>query len=406
MNCIFDNFNKKEATPFLQPNRNDPGKFIFPTTGTALAQAVQATSGSVFTFSQPQKDQPQKSLFTANQSSLFPAQQPQKSLFTANQSSLFPAQQPQKSLFTANQSSLFPAQQEPQKSLFTANQPSLFPAQQEPQKSLFTANQPSLFPAQQEPQKSLFTANQSSLFPAQQEPQKSLFTANQSSLFPAQKSLFTANQPSLFLAPQPQKPLTSVRLTKYTSNISTEKILALLSSEYYARDEDITAVTQLNPVWDTNDVLRVAPIAVAAFVDKNVIPFAQLPKIHVKFLQDLVQETVNTEEDVWKLVIDLATSHGLLNIVNYINMVRPHKTLSIQQQHITSEIAFVLAVHAFVTNNDRPHDVMTVSKQYSKDTAKLAADMCMANYGLSWILKMQTSDYINKHKNTYIISVP
>jgi len=346
MNCIFDNFNKKEATPFLQPNRNDPGKFIFPTTGTALAQAVQATSGSVFTFSQPQKDQPQKSLFTANQPSLFPAQQPQKSLFTANQ-------------------------------------PSLFPAQQEPQKSLFTANQPSLFPAQ-----------------------KSLFTANQSSLFPAQKSLFTANQPSLFLAPQPQKPLTSVRLTKYTSNISTEKILALLSSEYYARDEDITAVTQLNPVWDTNDVLRVAPIAVAAFVDKNVIPFAQLPKIHVKFLQDLVQETVNTEEDVWKLVIDLATSHGLLNIVNYINMVRPHKTLSIQQQHITSEIAFVLAVHAFVTNNDRPHDVMTVSKQYSKDTAKLAADMCMANYGLSWILKMQTSDYINKHKNTYIISVP
>jgi hypothetical protein len=57
-----------------------------------------------------------------------------------------------------------------------------------------------------------------------------------------------------------------------------------------------------------------------------------------------------------------------------------------------------------VTNNDRPHEAMTVSKRYSKDVAKLTTDMCMASYGLSWILETQTSDYISKHRNTYILS--
>lgn len=199
-----------------------------------------------------------------------------------------------------------------------------------------------------------------------------------------------------------------MKLTKYTSKITTEKTLALLSSEWYVRNKDNTVISQLAPACDAKDVTKVAPLAVAAFVDKSVLePLVQLPKIHVKFLQELVQETVKTEEDVWKCVTNLATAHGLYIIVQYINAVRPHKTVTIQQQQITPEIAFVLAVHAFVTNNDRPHDVMSVCKGY-KDagnaTAKLAADMCMASYGLSWILGTQTPDYISKHRNTYILS--
>jgi len=196
-----------------------------------------------------------------------------------------------------------------------------------------------------------------------------------------------------------------VKLTKYTSKITIEKVIALLSSEWYVKDEDITAISQLNPACDAKDVTKVAPLAAAVFVDEtSIASLTQLPKIHVKFLQELVQETVKTEEDVWNRAIDLATSHGMYNIIQYINEVRPHKTLTIQQQRITPEIAFVLAVHAFVTNNNRPHEVMTVSKKYSKDVAKLAADMCMASYGLSWILETQTQDYIRKHRNTYILS--
>jgi hypothetical protein len=198
---------------------------------------------------------------------------------------------------------------------------------------------------------------------------------------------------------------TSVKLTKYTPKITTEKVLALLSSEWYVKDEDITVISQLNPVCDAKDVTKVAPLAAAAFVDESVmVPLTQLAKIHVKFLQELVQETVETEEDVWNLAIYLTTSHEMYNMVQIINAARPHRTVTIQRHLITPEVAFVLAVHAFATNNNKPHDVMTVSEKYSKDVAKLAADMCMASYGLGWILETQTQDYISKHGDTYILS--
>lgn len=308
MNCIFDSFNKKEAAanPFLQPNRNDPGKFTFPT-GAALAQAAQAQkgqaplSGASFSFGT-----------TTSGGAGF------NGLGTSG--------------FGSSTSGF--------------GQPT---------------QTPTLFPA-----------------------------------------LFHSQTPSQFATLNTAPQQTSVKLTKYTSKITTEKVIALLSSEWY---EDITVISQLNPACDPKDVTKVAPLAAAAFVDESVMaPLTQLPKIHVKFLQELVQETVKTEDDVWKRAIDLATSHGMYNIVQIINAARPHKTLTIQQQQITPEIAFVLAVHAFVTNNDRPHEVMTVSKRYSKDTAKLAADMCMASYGLSWILETQTPDYISKHRNTYTLS--
>jgi hypothetical protein len=210
----------------------------------------------------------------------------------------------------------------------------------------------------------------------------------------------TAPPPQTLVKPSP------VKLTKHTTKITTEKVLALLSSEWYVKDEDIISISQLAPEHDAKDVTKVAPLAVAAFVDESVMAqLTQLPKIHVRFLQELVQETDKTEEDVWKRVVGLAASHGMYKIVEYINAARSHETPpNIQHQQITPEIAFVLAVHAFVTNNDKPHEVMVVSKRYSEDVVKLAADMCMASYGLGWILGEQTQDYISKHRNTYILS--
>lgn len=362
MNCIFDSFNKKEATanPFLQPNRNDPGKFTFPT-GAALAQAAQFSKGQA-----PQSG-PSFS-FGSNATS-----------GTAGFS------------FTPSTTSTgsfgFGQTTQP-------TGPTPTPFTQPPQQTFFQSPQP-LFPTQT-PQ---------TLFPSQQ-PQ-SLFPSSQSFLGVSGDGTSQAFASIVSINTTPQQ--AAVKLTKYTSKITTEKTLALLSSEWYVKYEDITVISQLAPACDAKDVTKVAPLAVAAFVDESVLaPLVQLPKIHVKFLQELVQETVKTEEDVWKRVTSLATTHGLYNIVQYINAVRPHKTLTIQHQQITPEIAFVLAVHAFVTNNDRPHDVMSVCKGYKdagSTTAKLAADMCMASYGLSWILETQTPDYISKHRNTYILSI-
>ncbi len=358
MNCIFDSFNKKEATanPFLKPNRNDPGKFTFPT-GAALAQAAQFSKGQA-----PQSG-PSFS-FGSNATS------------GAAGFSFAPSS-------TSTGSFGFGQATRP-------IGPTQTPFAQPPQQTFFQQPQP-LFPTQT-PQ---------ALFPSQQS--QSLFPSSQSFL-----GVSGAGTSQAFASINATPQQAAVKLTKYTSKITTEKTLSLLSSEWYVKDGDITVVSQLAPVCDAKDVTKVAPLAVAAFVDESVLaPLVQLPKIHVKFLQELVQETVKTEEGVWECVTSLATAHGLYNIVQYINAVRPHKTLTIQQQQITPEIAFVLAVHAFVTNNDRPHDVMSVCKGY-KDagsaTAKLAADMCMASYGLSWILEAQTSDYISKHRNTYILS--
>ena len=204
-----------------------------------------------------------------------------------------------------------------------------------------------------------------------------------------------------------------MRLANYTQ-ISIDKVLALLSSESYVYDENLTNVSQLNPSYDTNDITKIAQLAVAVFVTADAItPLAQLPKIHIKFLQALVQDNIKTEDDAWKCAIGLATSHGLSTLAQYIKSARPCKTIPIVNEQITPDIAFVLALHSFITNNNRPHDAMSMSKKHSEQSKeqskvviKLTADMCMASYGLGWILETetQTSDYINKHMNTYILS--
>ena len=174
MNCIFDSFNKEEATanPFLQSNRNDPGKFTFPS-GATLAQAAQVSKGQ-HTSSGPTF-------------SLFSTQQPQQSLFSTQQpqQSLFSPQQPQQSLFSP---------QQPQQSLFSP---------QQPQQSLFSP---------QQPQQSLFSTPQ---------PQTSFLGGSSLS---AGRVESTEQSNPLNLASQQM----TVRLTKYTTKITIEKVIALV----------------------------------------------------------------------------------------------------------------------------------------------------------------------------------
>jgi len=326
MNCIFNSFDKKTANPFLQANKNDPGKFMFPTS-TELTQAAQFPKQSrTFSFgnatsgSQPQQFQP---LFQ-------PPQQPFQPLFQ-------PPQQPFQPLF-----------QPPQ-----PFQPLFQPKQSEQTETFYK-----------------------------------LFSD------PLDGSHINAKQKI------------PVKITKFTSNIPIEKLLAILSSDSYVRDENITTVTQLNPGCDPNDITKVAPFAVAAFVDESVtIALTPLTKLHVKFLQELVQETPKNGDDVWNCATYLATTYGLHTVVHSINEARHLKSLIIQKQQISPEVAFVIALHAFATNDNKPHEVMSVSKLHSDTTAKLASDMCMASYGLSWILETQTLDYIRKHKDTYILQL-
>jgi len=375
--------------PVIKEKKNEPGKFHFPT-ATELGQASQfhlvgcsTTPGPTFSFSQPQSIQQPQSLFSFSQPQSI--QQPQaKSLFASQQpqpQNIFPSQQPQ---------SLFPSQQ-PQ-SLFPSQQPqNIFPSQQ-PQ-SLFPSQQPqNIFPSQQPQAKSLF--------PSQQPQAKSLFPSEQSQntyqLFPQ-----TSNSSSIFN----NATETPLRIVKYTTKVSTEKMLAILTSESYVNDENINYLSQLSLTCDKEDVTKVAPLALLTLEDSSATPTTQLAKLHIKFLKELIQETIKSEEDVWNSTIRLATMYGMQTMVQLINMTRPINALTFPEQHITPEISFVLALHAFATNNDNPQNVMSASKRYSKGTAKLAADMCMASYGLGWILNADDkSKYISKHKDTYTIT--
>jgi hypothetical protein len=379
--------------PVIKEKKNEPGKFHFPT-ATELGQASQfhlvgcsTTPGPTFSFSQPQSIQQPQSLFSFSQpqsiqqpqaKSLFASQQPQaKSLFASQQpqpQNIFPSQQPQ---------SLFPSQQ-PQ-SLFPSQQPqNIFPSQQPQAKSLFPSQQPqakSLFPSQQPQAKSLFPSEQSQ---------------NTYQLFPQ-----TSNSSSIFN----NATETPLRIVKYTTKVSTEKMLAILTSESYVNDENINYLSQLSLTCDKEDVTKVAPLALLTLEDSSATPTTQLAKLHIKFLKELIQETIKSEEDVWNSTIRLATMYGMQTMVQLINMTRPINALTFPEQHITPEISFVLALHAFATNNDNPQNVMSASKRYSKGTAKLAADMCMASYGLGWILNADDkSKYISKHKDTYTIT--
>ena len=359
--------------PVIKEKKNEPGKFHFPT-ATELGQASQfhlvgcsTTPGPTFSFSQPQSIQQPQSLFSFSQPQSI--QQPQaKSLFASQQpqpQNIFPSQQPQ---------SLFPSQQ-PQ---------NIFPSQQPQAKSLFPSQQPqakSLFPSQQPQAKSLFPSEQSQ---------------NTYQLFPQ-----TSNSSSIFN----NATETPLRIVKYTTKVSTEKMLAILTSESYVNDENINYLSQLSLTCDKEDVTKVAPLALLTLEDSSATPTTQLAKLHIKFLKELIQETIKSEEDVWNSTIRLATMYGMQTMVQLINMTRPINALTFPEQHITPEISFVLALHAFATNNDNPQNVMSASKRYSKGTAKLAADMCMASYGLGWILNADDkSKYISKHKDTYTIT--
>jgi len=368
--------------PVIKEKKNEPGKFHFPT-ATELGQASQfhlvgcsTTPGPTFSFSQPQSIQQPQSLFSFSQPQSI--QQPQAK-------SLFASQQPQAK-------SLFASQQPQPQNIFPSQQPqSLFPSQQ-PQ-SLFPSQQPqNIFPSQQPQAKSLF--------PSQQPQAKSLFPSEQSQntyqLFPQ-----TSNSSSIFN----NATETPLRIVKYTTKVSTEKMLAILTSESYVNDENINYLSQLSLTCDKEDVTKVAPLALLTLEDSSATPTTQLAKLHIKFLKELIQETIKSEEDVWNSTIRLATMYGMQTMVQLINMTRPINALTFPEQHITPEISFVLALHAFATNNDNPQNVMSASKRYSKGTAKLAADMCMASYGLGWILNADDkSKYISKHKDTYTIT--
>jgi hypothetical protein len=186
-----------------------------------------------------------------------------------------------------------------------------------------------------------------------------------------------------------------------------DKLLALMSSEMYNNGKDLFTVSVLNPRCEVNDVVKTAPLAAAAFVDDSVLKHVSQPlvKMHIALLQDLIQETLQTEDDVWNRATELAKRHELATIVSYVNNVRSLKDLNTslyQNQPIDSE--YVLALYIFINNNDKPDKALEASRRCSSTVSKLVIDMCMASYGLSWLLKARTQEYIVKHNNTYVLS--
>jgi hypothetical protein len=199
------------------------------------------------------------------------------------------------------------------------------------------------------------------------------------------------------------RPQIPINVTRFTNAISTEKLLAILSSEQFANCRDLHTEERLKPTYDPNDITKVAPFAVIALIDEKVEEkLSPLPRVHMKFLQNLMKETLNNDQGAWDCALKLATENNLQTVAQYITIMKDKKNVP-EVSLRNPEIAFVLALHIFI-NNGNPHVAFAKTDKYPRNVVKLVVDMCMASYGLKWILESDLPEYIIKHKDTYILS--
>jgi hypothetical protein len=200
------------------------------------------------------------------------------------------------------------------------------------------------------------------------------------------------------------KPQTPINVTRFTNAISTEKLLAILSSEQFANCRSLHE-ERLQPTCDPNDITKVAPFAVIALIDEKVEEkLSPLPRVHMKFLQNLMKETLNNVQGAWDCALKLATENNLQTVAQYITIMKDEMDVRVPEGFFRNpEIAFVLALHIFI-NNGNPHVAFAKTDKYPRNVVKLVVDMCMASYGLKWILESDLPEYIIKHKDTYILS--
>jgi hypothetical protein len=208
------------------------------------------------------------------------------------------------------------------------------------------------------------------------------------------------------LVARPQIP---INVTKFTNAISTEKFLAIMSSEQFANCRHLHE-ERLQPTCDPNDITKVAPFAVIALIDEKVEEkLSPLPRVHMKFLQNLMKETLNNVQGAWDCALKLATENNLQTVAQYITIMKDEMDVRVPEGFFRNpeianpEIAFVLALHIFI-NNGNPHVAFAKTDKYPRNVVKLVVDMCMASYGLKWILESDLPEYIIKHKDTYILS--
>lgn len=187
--------------------------------------------------------------------------------------------------------------------------------------------------------------------------------------------------------------------------VSTNKILALLSSQYLNEDVDLFSLENLSYQLsnETKTMITIAPLALLSFVDSSVVfDLPPLQLVFVKFLRELLKEDVVTTIDkAWKFVEDAAQFMGMTKLLEYISLIKLCKIpISKQTTEVDDETAFVLALHYLLANPD-PKDAIVASRTCSKKVSKLTTDMVMASYGLEWLMKDKLCDYVKKHQDSY-----
>jgi len=374
--------------PLPQFSFTNPQKPLFPKKPRLSEPQVQKSESSFFaknyktaqfSFASPQKSE--SSLFLKTLQT-----QPEPAIFSQNyKTTQFSFTSPQKPLFSKTQP-------QPEPAIFSQNNQSQFS---------FTSPQPLFSKTQHEPQPgpAIFSQNNQSQF-SFASPQ-TLFSSNYQDQV---ASSFSESAFSLFAKPQ-----TPINVTRFTNAISTEKLLAILSSEQFANCGYLHE-ERLKPTFDLNDITKVAPFAVIALIDEKVEEkLSPLPRVHMKFLQNLMKETLNNVQGAWDCALKLATENNLQTVAQYITIMKDKMDVRVPEGFFRNpeianpEIAFVLALHIFI-NNGNPHVAFAKTDKYPRNVVKLVVDMCMASYGLKWILESDLPEYIIKHKDTYILS--
>jgi|688.fasta_scaffold03124_17 hypothetical protein len=204
---------------------------------------------------------------------------------------------------------------------------------------------------------------------------------------------------------------TEIYIKKKTDQISSEKVLALVSSEYFTLN-DILDEGFLKTTTGSS-LTMTAPFCILSFIESFSEPnyyLTELQKFYIKFIQNIIKNDLNNEDEdwnenqFWENASETAKYFNLNQLLEWIKEI--YNCLDLNLIDFSSEEQiFLYSLWCFSKFGNHPFTAIEKAKTYGINVKKLTIDMCMAFYGISWILLEETEEFLNNHKQNFCIIV-
>jgi hypothetical protein len=150
-----------------------------------------------------------------------------------------------------------------------------------------------------------------------------------------------------------------------------------------------------------------APFSILSFIELNDHSLTELQKFYIKFLQNIIKNNLTddwNEIQIWENASLTAQYFNLSQLLSWIKEIYNYSNLNLIKFSSDEEI-FLYSLWCFSKFGKHPFEAIEISKKFGFEVKKLTVDMCMAFYGISWILPEESEDFINDHKKHFCIFV-